>query len=69
MKTIKYLFLGALTLSFSAPVAAQDQAKAVFDKATEIIKSDSPTKEKDMKALYKENKEWRGSCGYRSCLL
>ena len=57
MKTIKYLFLGALMLSFSAPVAAQDEAKAAFEKATEIIKSNSPTKEKDMKALYKEYKK------------
>lgn len=56
MKAIKYLFVGALTLSFSAPVAAQNDAKAVFDKATEIITS-SPNAAKDMKALYKENKK------------
>ena len=44
-------------LSMSAPVAAQDDAKAVFEKASEIIKSNSPTMEKDMKALYKDNKK------------
>lgn len=57
MKAIKYLFLGALTLSFSAPVAAQDEAKAAIDAAAEIIKSNAPDKVKQVNAIYKKNKK------------
>lgn len=57
MKAIKYLLVGALTLSFSSPVAAQSDAQAVYEKAKEIITNNSPTVAKDMKALYKENKK------------
>ena len=33
MKTLKYLFLGALTLGFSAPVAAQEESPVEAVKA------------------------------------
>jgi hypothetical protein len=47
MKTLKYLFLGALTLSFSAPVAAQEESPVEAVKA--IIQSNAPDAEKQIK--------------------
>ena len=55
MKAIKYLFLGALTLSFSAPVAAQDESPVEAVKA--ILKSNAPDSEKQIKSIYKKNKK------------
>ncbi len=57
MKKMKYLLMGAMMLSFSAPVAAQDEAKAAIDAATELIKGNSPDKEKEIKKIYKKNKK------------
>jgi len=56
MKAIKYVFLGALMLSFSAPAAAQEE-KAAIDAATEIIKGNAPDKLKQVQAIYKKNKK------------
>lgn len=55
MKTLKYLFLGALTLSFSAPVAAQEESPVEAVKA--IIKSNAPDADKQIKGIYKKNKK------------
>jgi len=55
MKPIKYLLLGALMLSFSAPVAAQDDQPVEAVKA--IIKSGAPDAEKQIKAIYKKYKK------------
>jgi tetratricopeptide (TPR) repeat protein len=56
MKTVKYLFVGAMMLSFSAPVAAQE-AQAAIDAAKEIIKSQAPDMVKQVNAIYKKNKK------------
>ncbi len=55
MKTLKYLFLGALTLSFGAPVAAQEESPVEAVKA--IIKSNAPDADKQIKGIYKKNKK------------
>ena len=55
MKAIKYLFLGALTLSFSAPVSAQEESPVEAVKA--LIESNAPDAEKQIKAIYKKNKK------------
>ena len=39
MKTIKYLFVGALLMLFSAPVMAQDEDQATIDNITRVIKN------------------------------
>lgn len=54
---MKYLFLGAMMLSFSAPVAAQSEAQAAIDAAKEIIKSQAPDMVKQVNAIYKKNKK------------
>ena len=56
MKPIKYLFLGALTLSFSATAMAQDE-KSAIEAAKEIIKNKPADAEKQIKAIYKDNKK------------
>ena len=56
MKPIKYVFLGALMLSMSAPVAAQEE-KAAIEQAEQLIKSGSPDAEKEIKSIYKKNKK------------
>lgn len=56
MKAIKYVFLGALMLSVSAPAAAQDE-KAAIDQATQIIKSGAADAAKQVQAIYKKNKK------------
>ena len=56
MKTMKYLVLGALMLSLSVPAAAQEE-KAAIESATQIIKSNAPDAEKQVKAIYKKNKK------------
>lgn len=55
MKTMKYLILGALTLSLSAPVAAQEESPVEAVKA--IIKNNAPDAEKQIKGIYKKNKK------------
>lgn len=55
MKAIKYLFLGALTLSFSAPVAAQEESPVEAVKA--LIESNAPDAEKQIKSIYKKYKK------------
>lgn len=54
MKTIKYLMMGALMLSFSAPVMAQDN-KAIIQQATQAIKAGA--NKEVVKQLYKDNKK------------
>jgi len=57
MKAFKYLFVGALMLSFSAPVVAQDN-KAAIDEATQLVKSKADAKEvKAFAKKYKKNGE------------
>lgn len=55
MKAIKYLFLGALTLSFSAPAMAQDESPVETVKS--LIKTNTPDAVKQIKAIYKKNKK------------
>lgn len=55
MKAIKYLFVGALTLSLSTPVMAQEQSPV--DAANEIIKNKPADAEKQIKGLYKNYKK------------
>jgi tetratricopeptide (TPR) repeat protein len=55
MKAIKYLFVGALSLSFSAPVAAQEGSPVETVKA--IINSNAADADKQVKAIYKKNKK------------
>lgn len=55
MKTLKYLFIGALSLSFSAPAMAQDESPVETVKA--LIKSNTPDAEKQIKSIYKKNKK------------
>ena len=56
MKTMKYVFLGALMLSFSAPVAAQED-QAAIDAAVQLIKGNAPDAAKQVQAIYKKNKK------------
>lgn len=57
MKTMKYLLAGALMLSLSAPVVAQDN-KAVIDEAAALVKNNTPIKEvKSFAKKYKKNGE------------
>ena len=39
MKSIKYLFVGAMMMGFCAPVAAQTDNKAVIEQIAGVIKS------------------------------
>lgn len=55
MKTIKYLFLGALTLSFGAPVMAQEESPV--EQVKQIIKSNPADAEKQVKNIYKKYKK------------
>lgn len=57
MKAKKYLFIGALMLSFTAPAMAQDEAKAAIDQATAIIKSKADDAAKQVNSIYKKNKK------------
>ena len=56
MNPMKYFFIGALMLSFSAPVAAQDE-QAAIDQAKELIKGNAPDMLKQVQAIYKKNKK------------
>ena len=53
MKTIKYLFIGALMLSVAAPAMAQSEADEAVKNATNIIKSNAPDKDKQVAAIAK----------------
>ena len=53
MKTIKYLFIGALMLSVAAPAMAQSEADEAVKNATNIIKSNAPDKDKQVTAIAK----------------
>ena len=57
MKAIKYLFIGALMLSFGAPAVAQDGTKADIDGVKNLIKSQPADFAKQMKAYYGKNKK------------
>lgn len=56
MKTIKYLFIGAMMLTFAAPATAQDE-KAVIDQITNAIKSKPADLNAQVKAVYKKYKK------------
>ena len=55
MKAIKYLFIGALTLSCGAPVMAQDESPVETVKA--LVKNNDADAEKQIKNIYKKNKK------------
>ena len=57
MKAIKYLFIAALTLGYSANVMAQDGSQADVDAVKKIISSKPADLDKQMKAYYKANKK------------
>jgi tetratricopeptide (TPR) repeat protein len=60
MKTIKYLFIGALMLVFSAPAVAQSEDQATIDAITKVIKNSNGNTESikdEVKAVYKKNKK------------
>ena len=57
MKAIKYLFITALTLGYSANVMAQDGSKADIDAVKRIISSKPADLDKQMKPFYKANKK------------
>ncbi len=57
MKTMKYLFLTALTLGFSATVMAQDGTKADVAAVKNIISSKPADLDKQMKPFFKKNKK------------
>lgn len=59
MKTLKYLFMGAVMIGFAAPALAQDN-KATIESIAKIIKSkpaDLAKQAKDFKKEYKKNPE------------
>lgn len=56
MKQLKYVFLGALMLSVSAPIAAQEGQEAV-EAVKQIISSGAPDMAKQVTAIYKKNKK------------
>ena len=57
MKAIKYLFITALTLGYSANVMAQDGSKADIDAVKKIISNKPADLDKQMKPYYKANKK------------
>lgn len=57
MKTIKYLFIGAMLVGLSTPVVAQDDNKAIIEGAAKIIKSKPADLEAQLKPIYKKNKK------------
>ena len=57
MKTIKYLFVGALMMGFSAPVSAQTDNKAVIDQIADMLKSTTADTPDQVKAVFKKNKK------------
>ena len=56
MKSIKYLFVGAMMMGFCAPVAAQTDNKAVIEQIAGVIKSKAADTPDQVKAVYKKNK-------------
>ena len=56
MKTKKYLFIGAVMLSFAAPAIAQDGSKADVDALKALI-ANKQTDAKSLKAFYNKNKK------------
>ena len=60
MKAIKYLFIGALMLVFSAPAMAQDEDQATINAITKVIKENKSgfdAIEDQVKQVYKKNKK------------
>ncbi len=61
MKTIKYLFVGALLVLFSAPAMAQDEEQAIIDNITRVIKNNKggnfETIEDEVDRVRKKNKK------------
>ena len=57
MKAIKYLMMGALMMTISAPVMAQDEAKATITAITNVIKSKAADTEDQVKNVFKQNKK------------
>lgn len=57
MKTIKYLFLGAMLMGISTPVLAQDGTAADVDAVKKIIKSKPADLDKQLKPFYSKNKK------------
>lgn len=60
MKAIKYLFIGAMMLVFSAPAMAQDEDQATINAITKVIKDNKSgfdAIKDEVKAVYKKNKK------------
>lgn len=60
MKAIKYLFIGALMLTCSAPAVAQDEDQATINAITKVIKENKSgfdAIEDQVKQVYKKNKK------------
>ncbi len=57
MKTVKYLLMAVLTVSFSTAAMAQDGTKADIDAVKKIISSKPADLDKQMKPYYKENRK------------
>ena len=61
MKAIKYLFVGALLVLFSAPAMAQDEEQAIIDNITRVIKNNKggnyETIEDEVDRVRKKNKK------------
>lgn len=56
MKTVKYVMMGALMLSLSAPAMAQDN-KTTIESIAKVIKSKPADLNDQVKAVYKKNKK------------
>ena len=57
MKAIKYLMMGALMMTISAPVMAQDEAKATITAITNVIKSKAADTEDQVKNVFKQKQQ------------
>ncbi|MGI6231720.1 MAG: tetratricopeptide repeat protein [Prevotella sp.] len=57
MKTYKYLLMGALLLGSASASFAQEDNKAIIERATAIIKSKSPDAADQIKEIAKDNKK------------
>ena len=57
MKTIKYLFLGALLFGYSATAMAQTDNKSIIDAISIVIKENPANAEAQVKEVVKKNKK------------
>ena len=57
MKSVKYVMMGALMLSLSTPLMAQDDNKATIDAITKVITSNPAGAADQVKDVFKKNKK------------